>query len=93
MQGLVPTRDGAYVLVRAATQPEDAKQTIVPDWVTDGYTRDLTERTKVGDAQGRSRAGILETATVGIEWVDVEQRARIARYSGFCAVNNTAFTP
>ncbi len=73
VQELAPTRDGTYVLVRAASQADGAKQTIVPDWVTaDGYTRDLTVRTKVGDAQEQSRAGILETASGEITWLDVE---------------------
>jgi dipeptidyl aminopeptidase/acylaminoacyl peptidase len=72
VQSLTPTPSGDYVMVRAATRAEDARQTIVPDWVTeDGYTRDLTVRTKVGDEQGRSRAGILETATGEIRWIDV----------------------
>jgi dipeptidyl aminopeptidase/acylaminoacyl peptidase len=75
VQGLQPTRNGAYVLVRASTQSEDAKSTIVPDWVTaDGYTRDLTVRTKVGDNQGASRAGIIETATGEVRWHDEAPR-------------------
>ena len=73
VQGLTPTRDGAFVMVRATVPPQSAVQTIVPDWITDdGYTRDLTVRTKVGDAQSRSRAGIITTATGEIHWVDVE---------------------
>ena len=53
------------------------KQTIVPDWVTeDGYTRDLTVRTKVGDAQGSSRVGILTTATGEVEWARASGRGR-----------------
>ena len=73
VQGLTPTEDGAYVLVRVGADAPDAKQTIVPDWVTeDGYTRDLTVRTKVGDDQDRARAGVLETATGDITWIDVE---------------------
>ena len=73
VQGLTPTRDGAYVIVRATVPASDAARTIVPDWVTeDGYTRDLTVRTKVGDSQSRGRAGIIETTTGRIEWVDVE---------------------
>jgi len=72
VQGLTPTRDARYVAVRVATQAEGAKQTIVPDWVTaDGYTRDLNVRTKVGDVQGSGRAGILETATGRVTWLDV----------------------
>lgn len=73
VQSLAPTRTGAYVLVRAAAQAQGATQTIVPDWVTeDGYTRDLTVRTKVGDEQGAGRAGILNVATGSIAWIDVE---------------------
>lgn len=71
IQGLTATRDGEYVLVRTATRAEDTKQTIVPDWITaDGYTRDLDVRAKVGDGQGLSRAGILETATGEIDWIE-----------------------
>ena len=73
VQSLEPTRDGAYVLVRVGAAAQGDKQTIVPDWVTeDGYTRDLNVRTKVGDAQGTSRGGLLRTATGEIEWLDVE---------------------
>lgn len=72
VQGLTPTRDGRYVLVRVGRQAQGAKQTIVPDWVTeDGYTRDLTVRTKVGDAQSSSRAGILATESGEITWLEV----------------------
>ena len=72
VQALTPTRSTAYVLVRATVPATDARRTIVPDWVTDdGYTRDLTVRTKVGDEQGRTRAGILDTATGVTTWIDV----------------------
>jgi dipeptidyl aminopeptidase/acylaminoacyl peptidase len=72
VQSLTPTRSGTHVLVRTTMPAQDTRQTIVPDWVTeDGYTRDLTVRTKVGDAQNRSRAGVLTTATGEIAWIDV----------------------
>lgn len=71
VQGLTPTRSGRYVLVRASTPSQGAVQTIVPDWVTeDGYTRDLTVRTKVGDNQGRERVGILNIESEETHWVD-----------------------
>ena len=71
VQALTPTRSGERVLIRAARQADESRQTIVPDWVTsDGYTRDLTVRTKVGDAQGTSRAGIIETETGEVRWID-----------------------
>ncbi len=69
---LVPTRDGARVLVRTETPTEDELQTMVPDWVTeDGYTTPLEVRTKVGDAQDASRTGVLETATGEVTWLDL----------------------
>jgi dipeptidyl aminopeptidase/acylaminoacyl peptidase len=72
VQSLTPTRSGEYVLLRVAKQSSDARQTIVPDWVTvDGYTRDLEVRTKVGDEQGSSRTGILTTTTGEVRWIDV----------------------
>jgi dipeptidyl aminopeptidase/acylaminoacyl peptidase len=72
LQGLQPTADGAYALLRAAKSAQGVKRTIVPDWVTsDGYTRDLTGRTKVGDEQGESRIGILTTDTGEVIWLDV----------------------
>lgn len=72
LQDLEPTADGRYVLVRTFTPAQSAKQTIVPDWITaDGYTRDLTVRTKVGDEQGTGRLGILTTATGEVTWVEL----------------------
>lgn len=72
VQQLVPTRSGSHVLIRTFTPASDAKGTVVPDWVTeDGYTRDLNVRTKVGDAQGTGRVGLLTTATGEAVWLDV----------------------
>jgi dipeptidyl aminopeptidase/acylaminoacyl peptidase len=72
VQSLVPTRSGAFVIVRASTEPEEERRTVVPDWVTeDGYTRDLGSRTKVGDVQGATRVGIVETATGAARWIDL----------------------
>jgi dipeptidyl aminopeptidase/acylaminoacyl peptidase len=72
VQGLTPTRNGAFVLLRAGTAAQGTTRTIVPDWVTaDGYTRDINTRTKVGDVQGSSRAGILATAKGEVTWIDV----------------------
>ena len=72
VQALTASRPGRYVLVRASTNTEDDRQTIVPDWITeDGYTRDIDGRTKVGDVEGTSRAGIIETATGEVRWIDL----------------------
>jgi dipeptidyl aminopeptidase/acylaminoacyl peptidase len=69
---LVPDPTGAHVLVRADTPASDARQTMVPAWVTeDGYTDPLDVRTKVGDEQTTTRVGVLETATGEVEWFDL----------------------
>jgi hypothetical protein len=66
------TRSGRFVLVRAGKRATNPTQTIVPQWVTaDGYTTDLTVRSKVGDEQGASRIGRLDTTTGEIVWIDV----------------------
>lgn len=70
--GLTPTRGGDYVLIQVAARAEDAKGTIVPDWVTeDGYTRERNVRAKVGDVQGASRIGVLTTSTGKVTWLEV----------------------
>ncbi len=73
LQGLLPTRDGNYVLIRAAKRARGAQRTIVPDWVTEsGYTEDLNVRAKVGDDQSQGRAGIITTATGQVTWLDAK---------------------
>lgn len=69
---LVPDPTGAHVLVRADTPASDARQTMVPTWVTDdGYTDPRDVRTKVGDEQTTTRVGVLETATGEAHWFDL----------------------
>ncbi len=73
LQSLRATRDGDYVLIRTTKPARGAQRTIVPEWVTEsGYTRDLNVRTKVGDAQGQGRAGIIATTTGEVTWLDVK---------------------
>ncbi|HSG48433.1 MAG TPA: prolyl oligopeptidase family serine peptidase [Longimicrobiales bacterium] len=68
---LEPSPDGSHVLVSAFSQARDARQTMVPDWVTEsGYTEPLNVRTKVGDEQGSSRLGLLVSATGETTWLD-----------------------
>lgn len=72
VQELVPTRDGRHVMIRTVVPAQDAKGTIVPDWITaDGYTSDLNVRTKVGDEQGTGRMGLLTTASGEAIWLDL----------------------
>ncbi|MGD8815595.1 MAG: prolyl oligopeptidase family serine peptidase [Acidobacteriota bacterium] len=71
LQGLTPTRDGAYVVLQAFTSAQGDTNTVVPDWVTaNGYTRDINGRAKVGDVQSTSRAGILTAATGEVNWIE-----------------------
>lgn len=54
LQNLQLSPDGRYVTYRLFQPPAGAKQTIVPDYVTEsGYTTDLNVRTKVGAPLGR----------------------------------------
>ena len=67
---LEPTRDGEHVFVRTFAPAQDAKNTIVPEWITaSGFTEDIRGRTKVGEPQGTSRIGLVTTATGAISWL------------------------
>jgi dipeptidyl aminopeptidase/acylaminoacyl peptidase len=49
----------------------ETKTTIVPNYVTEsGYTEDIPSRTKVGDAQDRTRLAILNLKTRTTVWAD-----------------------
>jgi len=63
--------DGSWVVASTVRQARDTKQTMVPDWVTgSGYTEELNVRTKVGDAQGTSRLGLLNPASGEMTWLE-----------------------
>jgi dipeptidyl aminopeptidase/acylaminoacyl peptidase len=67
--------DARFVVATVNEPASDAKQTIVPNYVTESaYTEDLPARTKVGDAQGRSRQVIISTETGDVGNVDHGQR-------------------
>ena len=72
--------DGEYVVVAIGEQATASKNTIVPNYVTEsGYTEDIQGRTKVGDTQGRTRLGIISTATGEMKWIETGlQRAEVA---------------
>ncbi|HEX8457515.1 MAG TPA: prolyl oligopeptidase family serine peptidase [Pyrinomonadaceae bacterium] len=68
--------DGAYVLAVVNEPAPAAKQTIVPNYVTESaYTEDIPGRTKVGDAQGRTRMYVISVETGESKSVDHGQRA------------------
>src|SRR5690606_10340176 len=64
---IAPT--GAHVLLITTTSASGTKATIVPNYVTSsGFTEDINARTKVGDALGKSRVGVLTVATGEVRW-------------------------
>ena len=72
--------DGAYVVAVVAEPPAGAgKQTIVPNYVTESaYTEDIPGRTKVGDAQGRTRMLVISVETGETKSIDHGPRAEAA---------------
>jgi len=65
-----PTADAMLVVL--TTPPESARRAAVPQYVTEsGYTEELQPRTKVGDAEGRSRVGLISLPSGRISWLRV----------------------
>jgi dipeptidyl aminopeptidase/acylaminoacyl peptidase len=71
--------DGTFVVATIGEQAAGARNTIVPNYVSDsGYTEDIPGRTKVGDIQGRSRQMIINVETGDAKAVDHGQRVEVA---------------
>ncbi|MBV9214652.1 MAG: S9 family peptidase, partial [Acidobacteria bacterium] len=84
--------DGKYVIAVINENAVGARNTIVPNFVTDsGYTEDIPGRTKVGDPQGRNRIAIINVVTGESKWVDHGQRA--VEPTSKTEGNNAADTP
>src|SRR5258706_2211843 len=67
--------DGKNVIATISEPATGAKNTIVPNFVTEsGYTEDIPGRTKVGDTQGRTRLMIINVETGESKNVDHGQR-------------------
>ena len=67
--------DGKYVIATISEPGAGAKNTIVPNYVTESaYTEDITGRTKVGDTQGRTRLTIINVENGDTKNVDHGQR-------------------
>ncbi|MDT7781434.1 MAG: hypothetical protein QOC99_3946 [Acidobacteriota bacterium] len=70
--------DGSYV-VATVSDPSAGKNAIVPNYVTESaYTEDIQGRTKVGDAQGRTRLGLVSVASGEVKWVETGLRLEVA---------------
>jgi len=68
--------DGAYAVAVISEQAPAAKTAIVPNYVTESaYTEDIQTRTKVGDAQGRTRMFLISVETGESKNVEHGQRA------------------
>src|ERR1041385_3431591 len=63
--------DGKYVIATVNEPATTAKNTIVPNFVTEsGYTEDIPGRTKVGDTQNRTRLVVINAETGETKNVD-----------------------
>jgi dipeptidyl aminopeptidase/acylaminoacyl peptidase len=70
--GLQPDPTLTWVAVQQMKPATQAKRADVPDYVTvSGFTEEITTRTKVGDALGESRIGILEISSGEVAWTDL----------------------
>ena len=68
---LVLSPDDTHVFILVAERPSGAKNTIVPNYVTEtGYTEDIPARSNVGDTQDRRLLAVLNLQTGKSVWVD-----------------------
>jgi dipeptidyl aminopeptidase/acylaminoacyl peptidase len=81
--GLRPDPTLTWVAVQQVKPAGQAKTADVPNYVTaSGFTEDLRTRTKVGDALGDSRVGIVEIVSGGVAWADLGLEDRKVSISG-----------
>ena len=67
--------DEKYVVASILEPPEGAKNTVVPNFVTEsGYTEEIPSRTKVGDAQPHVRLAVISIENGEVKWVDHGQK-------------------
>jgi dipeptidyl aminopeptidase/acylaminoacyl peptidase len=71
--------DGKYVIATIGEPGAGAKNTIVPNYITESaYTEDIPGRTNVGDTQRHTRLVIINTETGETKNVDHGQRVEVA---------------
>jgi dipeptidyl aminopeptidase/acylaminoacyl peptidase len=67
--------DEKFVTAVVMEPPANAKNTIVPNYVTESaYTEDISGRSNVGDTQMRTRLAVIDAATGEVKWVDHGQK-------------------
>ena len=70
VRGMIPTPDGEYVLLTIAEPADGARSVEVALWMTDdGYLDTYSGRAKVGDAQTKTRAAVLEVASGKVTFI------------------------
>ena len=68
---LMLSPDETHVFIVVSERPAGAKNTIVPNYVTEsGYVEDITGRTNVGDTQDRRMLAVLNLKTGKSVWAD-----------------------
>jgi dipeptidyl aminopeptidase/acylaminoacyl peptidase len=68
--GLTVSPAGNALIVTTTITISGSRQTIVPNWVTlNGYTEDLTVRTKVGDVLNGGRAAFIALPSGDVHWL------------------------
>lgn len=68
--------DEKFVTAVVMEPPANAKNTIVPNYVTESaYTEDIPGRSNVGDTQNHMRLALIDVATGEVKWVDHGQKA------------------
>ncbi len=72
VMGLAVEPGGRFAILRVGKQADDARQTLVPDFVTaSGYTEPLNVRPKVGDAQDEGRMALVTLETGAVQWLEL----------------------
>ncbi|QQS46013.1 MAG: S9 family peptidase [Acidobacteriota bacterium] len=75
--------DGKYVSAGTVKRPNGAKNTIVPNYVTESaFTEDLQSRSKVGDAQGEMGMAVIDVETGEAKTVDPGLKVEPAERKG-----------
>jgi dipeptidyl aminopeptidase/acylaminoacyl peptidase len=83
VSGLELTPDEKFVLFTMSEPNPEEKSTIVPTYVTrSGFTDTIESHSKAGYPSRMSKAGIMDTATGDVKWVDFGQGSRIVFPAG-----------
>jgi len=83
VQGLELSPDETFALFVLSAPNPGERGTIVPSYVTrSGFTEDINGRAKAGYASRTARAGLMNTDTGEVKWIDYGQGERVLMPSG-----------